>query len=207
MKQMENVRNEEPNKYEKWEIVKVVNDRSGVVQGCSGFITKMKQYEKSGTWEYSIYLYECESVWECSESEIESTGQFIPKKEQEERTKIISRRPKFDFDEIIKIINHEDDHYDEFIGRKGRISGMAQDYNDGSWEYGMTFFEPIGDDSRISSLLEENLQTTGEFVPKNYGMSNMSFSVSTGGEVTDVKIDNPQSWEDKVIAKEWENKN
>ncbi|AIL65469.1 hypothetical protein NOVO_05500 [Rickettsiales bacterium Ac37b] len=189
--------NKEPNKFKKWEIVKVKKCPVNVLDGRLGFITNIRQFYWNGIWEYSILFDGFDAVQEKLEEDLESTGEFLSQEEIDERLRIISRKSKFDFNEIIEIMNHRKPQY---IGKKGYIDGMSQNYNTGEWKYGISFLEPINDNYGISSLKEEDLVSTGEFIPKEKTDSGMSIKVTTQGEVTEINIKDPKTWEESIAA-------
>ena len=185
------------NKFEPFEIVKIIYDETGVTQNCTGFVTNMRQFEWNGIWEYSVYVYELGSVVEYQESELETMGRSLPDEEIKRRQEIISRKSKFQFNEIVEVVRHKDPKY---IGKKGYVSGMCQDYDDGTYGYGLFLF----DDQRVDDGFdnEDDLISMGEFVSKEVTNSGMSLKVTTEGEVTEVNFKNP-TWQEKLMTPEY----
>jgi hypothetical protein len=185
------------NKFQLFEVVTVAKDRPGFTAGQIGFITEMRQFSWNGLWEYQVFMYDDDARSSLMEDEIKSSGEFLPQEKIEERLKIISNKNQFAFYEIVEVLHSEEP---ELIGQKGYIRGMAQNYNTGEWGYSIVLFSN-GD--YVGGFEEPDLQATGEHlskaeISKRYDGS--SLKVTTGGEVTEVNIKNPQNWEERVAT-------
>jgi hypothetical protein len=81
------------------------------------------------------------------------------------------RKSKFSFDEIVEIINPEYDHI-LFSNKKGYVAGMAIDDHN-QWGYGVCLFET----EEVWSFEEEDLKSTGDFVPAGFNRSGETIRV------------------------------
>jgi hypothetical protein len=86
-------------------------------------------------------------------------------------TKINQHKPKYSFDEIVQIINSKHDDAN-VLNQKGYIGGMVID-DDGVWNYGVFLFEY----EEVWRFDEEDLKSTGEFVPEDFNMSGETIKV------------------------------
>ncbi len=84
-------------------------------------------------------------------------------------SKLDQQKPKYVFDEIVKIINPK---YNNVLNKQGYIAGMViNDY--GIWYYGVCLFQ----DQEVWHFYEEDLISTGQFVPEGFGMSGETIRV------------------------------
>src|SRR5690349_2518227 len=130
------------NKFQLFELVRIVKDHTGWLDQEIGFITDMQQFPWNGVWEYSVYTYADDDVGEFTEDALETTGEFLTQEEINERLKITSIKNKFSNFEIVEVIFSKNPNY---LGKKGYIFGMAQNDSNGSWTYGVSLFDYNGD--------------------------------------------------------------
>ncbi|RYE21610.1 MAG: hypothetical protein EOP45_09345 [Sphingobacteriaceae bacterium] len=147
---MENNKNKD-NKFKLYEIVKVVNDRkySGFSNDREGFIHQIYDGEQDKDTEYDILMFEWgvrSSKGENSihvkstfqESEMESTGYFLPPDEMNERMRRDAIENKFKLWEIVNVI---DDREGNIVNKHGFVYDMDKDYRRGEWGYGVATIE------------------------------------------------------------------
>ena len=86
-------------------------------------------------------------------------------------SKVIQPKSKFVFDEIVEIINSQHDDA-TILNAMGYIAGMALN-DEGSWAYGVFLFEL----EEVWHFDEEDLRSTGKFVPENFNQSGETIKV------------------------------
>ncbi|MEY2196803.1 hypothetical protein AB7942_29435 [Neobacillus sp. BF23-41] len=68
-------------------------------------------------------------------------------------------KKKFEYNEIVEIVNSSNPKLKEAINKKGYIAGDAFDENTGKWIYAVFIF----DNEIVYSCDEDNLKSTGEY--------------------------------------------
>ena len=149
------------NKFEVYEIVKIRPDTGyPYLKEQTQYILDVKQSPISGVWSYLIRDMIKKRVLWLSQHNLEATGKFLSEEEINERKIAMSRKPKFECFEIVKITNPE--KHPQFKNSTAYIRGESQSLIHGKWEYSVWIYEQ----SKAGCFKEKELESTGKFTSK-----------------------------------------